>query len=272
MGRTWRSISASKWPASTTIPKPENYISLRRPAVRAVASRRSTTARQNPEDILAYPKEHARYLAYEERSQTGVNLCLCPTVPIRAHQTGFAQENDRIVPRFFIESIEDQLASQREGRPIFYDQERVELMIPGISQYNIKVDIVDESHRNRWPDQSQEIQVRIRDFVRRHSVGKMGDPQTQPCFGTHGAELRDGRTGCPDGRSDHLTAVRHGWSAGCVNWLGHFLMMPSTVMRCLTKATADSEQKDAKISELTHKVDELTALLTFDPWRNADHG
>src|SRR5579872_6182176 len=65
---------------------------------------------------------------------------------------GFSQQADRIVPRFFIESIEDPLASEREGRPKFKDQERVELLIPGVSQYNIKVDIVNEDHKRRWPD------------------------------------------------------------------------------------------------------------------------
>lgn len=78
---------------------------------------------------------------------------------------GFGNEAaDKIIPRFYIEDIPDELASQREGRPIYSSQERVELLIPG-NMLNIKVDIVTNEHRNRWPDayakfkQGQEIAI-----------------------------------------------------------------------------------------------------------------
>lgn len=171
--------------------------------------------------------------------------------------TGFNPENDRIVPRFFIESIRDDLASQREGRPIFHDQERVELMIPGVSQYNIKVDIVSDEHRNRWPDQykkfkagieisaagtpleqwsilgrSQVLELKAMNFATVEQIAQMDDQTMQRLMG--GMKIRDlARAFLDDGAANAL----------------------------LTKATADNERKDAELAELRHKVSELTTLL-----------
>ncbi len=55
-----------------------------------------------------------------------------------------------IRPRFYMEPVQDPLATAREGRPIFHDEERVELFMPG-NQYNVPVLKVDDEHRNRWP-------------------------------------------------------------------------------------------------------------------------
>lgn len=78
---------------------------------------------------------------------------------------GFGNEGaDKTIPRFYIEDIPDELASQREGRPIYRSEERVELLIPG-NMLNIKVDIVADYHRQRWPEayakfrQGQEIAI-----------------------------------------------------------------------------------------------------------------
>src|SRR5882672_1558091 len=58
----------------------------------------------------------------------------------------------RVMPRFFIDSVEDHVASAREGRPIFRDEERVEIILPGNPQTR-PVQIVNETHKQKWPDQ-----------------------------------------------------------------------------------------------------------------------
>lgn len=58
---------------------------------------------------------------------------------------------DPVTPRFHMEAIQDKVASAREGRPIFIHQERVQHLIPGSP--NQPVEIVNQSHRDRWPEQ-----------------------------------------------------------------------------------------------------------------------
>jgi len=53
-------------------------------------------------------------------------------------------------PRFYIDPVQDELASAREGRPIFREVERVEIFLPG-NPYTMPVENVTDEHRQRWP-------------------------------------------------------------------------------------------------------------------------
>lgn len=53
-------------------------------------------------------------------------------------------------PRFFMQPVEDELATAKEGRPIFTDQEYVEVLIPG-DRLSKPVFPVSDEHRKRWP-------------------------------------------------------------------------------------------------------------------------
>lgn len=55
-------------------------------------------------------------------------------------------------PRFFIESVQDLVASEREGRPIFHDEERVEIIMPG-NPLTRPVHKVTDADRQEWPEQ-----------------------------------------------------------------------------------------------------------------------
>jgi len=57
---------------------------------------------------------------------------------------------ERSYPRFFIEAVEDQLASSHAGRRIFRDEERVEIIMPG-NPYARPVQRVTDAHRRQWP-------------------------------------------------------------------------------------------------------------------------
>src|SRR5262245_11187088 len=61
----------------------------------------------------------------------------------------FGPGADRNYPRFFVESVQDQLASVQAGRPIFRDEERVEIIMPG-NPYTRPVQRVTDEHRERW--------------------------------------------------------------------------------------------------------------------------
>jgi hypothetical protein len=57
---------------------------------------------------------------------------------------------ERSYPRFFIEAVEDELASSQSGRRIFRDEERVEIIMPG-NPYTRPVQRVTAAHRQQWP-------------------------------------------------------------------------------------------------------------------------
>lgn len=63
---------------------------------------------------------------------------------------GLPNSRDPIKPRFHIEAVQDEAASTASGRPMFRDQERVEIVIPG-NPHSRPVCIVNDEHRMRWP-------------------------------------------------------------------------------------------------------------------------
>lgn len=58
---------------------------------------------------------------------------------------------DSTIPRFHIEPVIDELASQAAGRPIYKDEERVQFVMPGNPTQ--PVERVTDYHRERWPQQ-----------------------------------------------------------------------------------------------------------------------
>lgn len=63
---------------------------------------------------------------------------------------GVPQARDSTIPRFHMEPVEDPVASASAGRPIFAQQERVQIIQPG--NPNSPVFRVTDEHRNRWPE------------------------------------------------------------------------------------------------------------------------
>lgn len=64
---------------------------------------------------------------------------------------------DRIVPRFHIETVLDQAASDIAGRPVFRDEERVQYLMAG--HLNQPVERVTDEHRRRWPDEYKQFKA-----------------------------------------------------------------------------------------------------------------
>lgn len=55
-----------------------------------------------------------------------------------------------VFPRFFVDTIQDIAASEREGRPIYKEVERVQIVIPGNPHFS-PVENVTLEHKERWP-------------------------------------------------------------------------------------------------------------------------
>jgi hypothetical protein len=58
---------------------------------------------------------------------------------------------DPTFPRFHMHSVQDPIASEAAGRPIFVQQERIQFIMPGSP--NQPVEVVTDVHRQRWPEQ-----------------------------------------------------------------------------------------------------------------------
>ncbi len=63
------------------------------------------------------------------------------------------REAARTYPRFFIDTVLDQMATEREGREIYKEEERVEIIMPGLSQLTKPVFKVTREYTDRWPDE-----------------------------------------------------------------------------------------------------------------------
>lgn len=74
-------------------------------------------------------------------------------------------------PRFHIEAVQDELASAREGRPIFREEERVEIFMPG-NPYTIPVHRVTDVHRQRWPREYEQFRQGIEQTVEGTPLGE----------------------------------------------------------------------------------------------------
>ncbi len=173
----------------------------------------------------------------------------------------FAPEKDGIIPRFYLESVEDPLASQREARPVFFDQERVELIIPGNS-LNIVVEIVNDSHRQRWP----EAYKRFKDG---HEMAANGTPlEMWPILKP--AQVRELKginlftVEHVAGMNDHACQRMMGGQR--IRELAKAFLDDAASMALVTKTTAENEELRRTVSEQGAKIEELSKLL------NSVHG
>jgi hypothetical protein len=63
-----------------------------------------------------------------------------------------AEAEKGVWPRFFMDTVPDELESRKQGRRCFKEEERVEVFMPG-NNLNIPVFRVTDEHRERWPKQ-----------------------------------------------------------------------------------------------------------------------
>lgn len=65
-------------------------------------------------------------------------------------RTNLGQGDGSNHPRFFVDQVQDMVASENAGRPIFREEERVEIIMPG-NPHTRPVARVTDEHRQRWP-------------------------------------------------------------------------------------------------------------------------
>lgn len=163
----------------------------------------------------------------------------------------------RAYPRFYLEPIEDPVASAQAGRMICRDEERVEIILPG-NPLTKPVQIVGDEQRQRWPEEykafkqglemapdgtpleqwpilrrSQVMELKAINFVTVEQVARADDLAIQR-IGLGGRRLRD-----------MAIAYLDDAAAGAM----------------ATKLAAENDAKTAEISNLTRQVSELGELV-----------
>jgi len=85
----------------------------------------------------------------------------------RNFETGSGQT----YPRFFMDSIVDQLATEQQGRPIYKEVERVQILMPA-NRLLAPVENVNDGHRQLWPKEYAA-------FKEGHEISPEGTPLEQ---------------------------------------------------------------------------------------------
>lgn len=160
-------------------------------------------------------------------------------------------------PRFYLDPVQDELASAREGRPIFKEVERVEIFLPG-NPYTIPVHNVTDVHRQRWPREYELFRQGIEQtaegtpisewpILNRAQVLELKSMQLQTV--EEMAALSD--LACQ--RAMGLTQLRAKARA---------YLDDAAAMALTEQLSAQNEAHRSEIASLQRQVDELGALVT----------
>lgn len=60
-----------------------------------------------------------------------------------------ARKRDNARPRFYVDTVKNEAASAKEGKPVYFDREMVEILVPG-DRRTLVVQIVKDEHRQRF--------------------------------------------------------------------------------------------------------------------------
>lgn len=163
---------------------------------------------------------------------------------------------DSTIPRFHTEAVENPISSTKAGRPIYDEEERVQIIMPGSP--NSPVLHVTDEHRNRWPEHykkfrdGQEFSVtgtplEVWPFLRKSNV----------------MELR--------GKNIHTVEQCAGLSDLQVQALGmgglkirenaKAYLSDADAMKIVSEALADKEAANSRIAHLEEQLAQLKPMM-----------
>lgn len=155
--------------------------------------------------------------------------------------------------RFFMDSVEDPVASAAAGRPVHRDVERVEINFPG-NPLNKPVKEVTNVERERWPEEYEA-------FKRGQDVAVSGTPIEHLTFLKKSQVFELKALGFMT--VEHLADMsdiarqRVGMYALKLKELAQAYLDDAKAMAILTVAQADNERKDAEIAALKLQVENM---------------
>ena len=160
-------------------------------------------------------------------------------------------------PRFFWDTVKNELASAQAGIEIYQDVERVEYNMPS-NPYSKPVQEVTDEHRQRWPKEYEA-------FKRGGEVAINGTPIDVLPF-LKPAMVRTLK-GLDIMTAEHLAGLNdHGlqripMGGRRLKELAQAYIDDTQAMAIVQKAQADSDRKDQRIAELELRVENMTAQM-----------
>lgn len=163
----------------------------------------------------------------------------------------------RAYPRFYIEPIEDPVASAQAGRLICRDEERVEILLPG-NPLTKPVHVVTDIHRQRWPEE-------YKAFKAGQELSLEGTPLEQwPILRrSQVMELKaiNFMTVEQVARADDLAIQRMGLGGRRLRELAIAYLDDAASASLATALTAENDKKEAENASLRRQVAEMGELL-----------
>lgn len=170
---------------------------------------------------------------------------------------GFMPGGSSNFPRFFIDSVHDMAASEKQGRAIYQDEERVEIIMPGNPHTRPVAKVTDE-HRQRWPKEYEAFKAGIEMSpdgtpLEEWSVLKRSQVLELKSLGFKTVEhIRD---------MDDLSIQRIGLGGRRLKELAFGFLDDAERMAMTNKLSIENDRKDAEIASLRRQVEEMGALV-----------
>ena len=170
---------------------------------------------------------------------------------------GAAPGQAAVYPRFFMEAVQDIVASEQQGRPIFRDEERVEIIMAG-NPYSKPVHRVTHEHKERW---SKEYEA----FRKGEEIALEGTPLEQWPVLKRSMVLELKALGFQTvdqiaDMSDHAVQRIPMYGRRLKELAGAF-MDDAKASALVTAATAANDRKDAEIAALRLQVENMASQM-----------
>lgn len=168
-------------------------------------------------------------------------------------RTNLGQQDGSNHPRFFVESVQDIVASEAQGRPIFRDEERVEIIMPG-NPHTRPVAKVSDEHRQRWPKEYEAFKAGMEISpdgtpLEEWSILKRSQVLELKALGFKTVEhVRD---------MDDLAVQRIGMGGRRLKEAADIFLDDANRVALESRLSADNDRKDAEIASLRRQVEEM---------------
>ncbi len=162
---------------------------------------------------------------------------------------------DPVQPRFHIEAIIDEVASESAGHPVYREQERVQYMMVGP---NSPVFVVTDEHRQRWPKQYEAFRNGV-------EISPDGTPLEQWAYlrkahvltlKQHGIHTVEQCAGLSDTQCQTV-----GMGAQAIRANARAYLDDSAATAIVSESLARAERAESKTASLERQVEELRAIV-----------
>jgi hypothetical protein len=168
----------------------------------------------------------------------------------------FGAEGAKVVPRFFTDSVLDELASEREGRPIFKERELIEFLMPANREAKPHF-LVTNEHRQMFPEQYKK-------FKEGQDQSVSGFPIEQWAALKRNMVLELKALGFTTveqlAEMGDLAIQRIGMGGRSLKTLAISFLDDQAGMAEQARVLAENDRRATENAELNRKVDELTNL------------